>query len=630
MKYTPEQIVKAGLSFTIPLYQRLFEWNADNINQLLSDLYIAYEKYKELSNHSDEKDEKYDYYIGMLTATESDSSFVLVDGQQRFSVMMLFGCVMQIYCKEKWGAFLSINKSPRLSFISRYSDEQYLSKLIDKDFEYKGEFVNWKMKVAVDLIKGFMDGIGDDAVPFSSFVYEHLCFFISRLPQQYSPQDLNKYFERMNSSGKNLEHHEILKVKLLSKLDGNTSLYMQIWNKIADVDTVLIRKRDYKNEKQSDYYERKNKLLSYNIEEIVNNPSIINGLQEQHPETDSSIEKSKTIDEIAASDKKPQESSHYNNGSRCVIRFPHLLLQTLYYFIKNKNVVINSIEDFFDQRNLLETFKTYLPYEGANVNKEDIKSFFELLIHCRLIIDVCFVRSMEYGYSLDMNVSEDNNELKQLMMFESFLYVSSSNVTNYRWFGWLMDYVMKRNCIPCSTELFEELKQKCDNNNPLPDYDDLNFKKEIRYWFWRLDFYIWQHRKDLFSRDENEDVYLRIADNYVFIRNRSIEHIAPQQPKKESDLKWEDNEEDTKLRNSFGNLVMISQGLNSALSNSSYEEKKAHVESYFKSVNGTIESLKLLMVYKDWKIAWDKASIPIHGRKMYELLKSEIPLKQQY
>jgi len=136
-------------------------------------------------------------------------------------------------------------------------------------------------------------------------------------------------------------------------------------------------------------------------------------------------------------------------------------------------------------------------------------------------------------------------------------------------------------------------------------------------------------RKNPGTPDE-DSVLLDVAENYVFIRNRSIEHIAPQHPKSESDLKWDEkNQADTDLRNSFGNLVMISQGLNSALSNSSYEVKKAHVESYFKSVNGTIESLKLLMVYKDCKNAWNKDMISKHGYEMYELLRKEIPLKEE-
>ena len=67
------------------------------------------------------------------------------------------------------------------------------------------------------------NGSGED---FASYIFHNLCFFISNLPDGYSPRDLNKYFERMNASGKNLEQHEILKVKLLSNLDNDVDRYM--------------------------------------------------------------------------------------------------------------------------------------------------------------------------------------------------------------------------------------------------------------------------------------------------------------------------------------------------------------------------------------------------------------------
>jgi hypothetical protein len=86
-------------------------------------------------------------------------------------------------------------------------------------------------------------------------------------------------------------------------------------------------------------------------------------------------------------------------------------------------------------------------------------------------------------------------------------------------------------------------------------------------------------------------------------------------------MKWEDSPEDTIIRNSFGNLVMISQSLNSALSNESYEVKTAHVQSYCNgSKSGSIESLNLLIVHQEYK-KWDRETIADHGQKMYELLK---------
>ena len=619
MKYTPCTINDA--EYSIPLYQRLFEWGSENVAQLLDDLQSAFEKYIHASSSiiSGIDPTEWDYYIGMLTSTVADKSgekLYLVDGQQRFTVMTLIGCVMQSYARESWRKFLLYREKPRLSFISRKSDELYLIKLINQEFDYEGELVNYNMREAIKTVRDYMDKYKGDKEAFAKYIYNHLSFFISELPEKYGVQDLNKYFERMNSSGKNLEHHEILKVKILSKLDGNVSLYMQLWNKIADVDTILLRKKDYQKESEAEYNYRKNKVLMSSLADIEACPELINNLKDEDNKD------ARPIKSIGIREKKPQDlNNNHFNGSRSILRFPQLLLQTLFLYLRNKkgDEFTPRLDDFFNQNKLLETFQKHLPFEGVGVNKECLKEFFEHLLHCRVAMDVCFVRSLEYGYSLDMNLPEDNKELKELMMFESFLYVSSTNLTYYRWFGWLMTYVLNNQRIPNAKELFLELKKQTDSLNKLPEYSKLNFGEEIRYWFWRLDFYIWQHRYELFETEEDA-AYLDIVENYVFIRNRSIEHIAPQHPKTESKLQWSESEDDKKLLNSFGNLVMISQGLNSALSNESYEVKTAHVQSYYNGAkSGSIESLKLLLVHQNYS-KWDREAIKEHGENMYELL----------
>lgn len=614
MKYTPKLIAENGLTFTIPLYQRLFEWNNGNVTQLLDDLNNAF-----LINSES------DYFIGMLTATdnkEKDNHYQLIDGQQRFTVMTLLGCALKKYCNE-WNLFLKFEERPRLIFVSRKSDNEYLSQIVSGNtMSDDNIFINKKMKSGIDCITQYMNKYENNKKEdFAKYIYEHLCFFITKLPTHYSAQNLNTYFERMNSTGKNLAHHEILKVKLLSKLKGNVSLYMQLWNKIADVDTILIRQKE--NENNEYFFGRKKRILSSGLETITAESGLINGLKEGETSN------CKKISEISSTNIKPKSSGKSSSGSRCPIKFPQLILLTLYYFCSTKEISISRIETFFDTSKLLETFSKYLPYEGENVNEGNLQAYFEMLIKCRVMMDTCFIRCLEYGYELDMNLPEDDKDVKTLMMFESFLYVSSTNVTNYRWFTWLADFVMQTREIPSPQYLFSNLKACCDKSNPLPAYDDLKFGAEIRYWFWRLDFCIWEQRKDLFNESVSD--LKSIVENYVFIRNRSIEHIAPQHPKTESTFQWEKDtdDEDTKrklstLRNSFGNLVMISQGLNSALSNSSYLEKKAHVESYFNSVNGTIESLKLLMAYKDFKDDWNINAIETHGEEMYKLLDGEI------
>lgn len=592
MKYTPCEIKNRKLFFSIPIYQRLFEWDTENIETLLEDLKKEYECTNGDGN----------YYIGMLTSTKDNE---LVDGQQRFTVLMLLGCVMQKYYKE-WKDFLEIDNKPRLDFSSRPMDNNFLRSLIEQKDGNNTSFRNLKMQNGFNQIKSFMED-GEKIAPekreaFASYIYHHLCFFVSNLPEGYSPRDLNKYFERMNTSGKNLEQHEILKVKLLCNLDEDVDKYILLWNKLADVDTLLIRRR-----KDENLEERKRLAITGNIASIFSN-NLINGLIQDNQED------SMSIGDVERSSIAPKNEREVNVDSMCALTFPYLLLQVLYRKIGTK--IKGHINDFFKPSNLLSVFEEYLPYNGNNVNKQDIKDFMEQLLKARLALDICFVRPTEYGFSLDMNMPEDNNELKNLMMFQSMLYVSSSNYTNYRWFNWLMDEVEK-NGIPDVNAMYQSLKRQADNTFALPQYEKLTYNGDNRYWFWRLDFHIWQHRKEIFNNPES----IIIADNYVFKRNRSIEHIAPQTPLSNSNFQWNDDNIDNTLRDCFGNLVMISQGLNSSLSNESYEVKMAHVQSYINgSKSGSIESLKLLVAYQDYTKGWSKDAIVIHGKKMYEWL----------
>ena len=590
MKHTPNTIAKNNLFYTIPIYQRLFEWDDDNIMTLLEDLKKEY----------DQTNGENDYYIGMLTSTKDNE---LVDGQQRFTVMMLLGCVLQDYYKE-WKSFLIVGDKPRIDFTSRPLDNTYLRSIIEHRDTDGMSFKNLKMHNGCKLIRNFIEGMpSEDRFPFAAYVYNHMNFFISDLPAGYSPKDLNKYFERMNTTGKNLEQHEILKVKLLSNLDNDIDRYMLLWNKLSDVDTLLIRRR--KDENLEDI---KRSALSSSISTIIAN-NLINGINGV-----SDLSTSKSINDIVPIAVAPKSEREINKGSRCAITFPYLLLQVLYRKLNKK---INChINDFFKPSNLLSTFEEYLPFSGNDVNKNDIQEFMEMLVKARLALDICFVRPTEYGYSLDMALDEDNEDLKKLMMLESMLYVSSSNYTNHRWFNWLMDQV--ENGIPNVNDMYKSLKSFINNTFALPPYGALNYTGDNRFWFWKLDFHIWENRSTLFEKDSQE---MSIVENYVFKRNRSIEHIAPQTPQSNSRMKWENTPDDDTLRDSFGNLVMISQGLNSTLNNESYEVKTAHVQSYCNGAkSGSIESLKLLIVHKDYPNGWTKESIREHGKKMYKLL----------
>lgn len=601
MRHTPKSISLDNTIFIIPVYQRLFEWEQSNITTLLKDLKDRFDSTRKNPE---------DYFVGMLTSTHE---MELVDGQQRFTVMMLLGCALKEY--ENWNKFLICENNIRLSLPSRPLDQEYLEKIVFDCKLNNNDYVNRKMAAGIEVIKAFFDSIDSSLrKKFSDFIFEHLSFFITELPKEYSATDMNQYFERMNCTGKNLEQHEILKVKLIKNLKGDLNKYFVLWNNISDVDQPLIRKRTYKKENEYYFRQRKNNAFCVDFEELLSN-DYLNGMKE------SELNKKK-ISQVNPVSEKPSKQQNYERENRCVLSFPQLLLNTLYYFLPEECKSNIRIDEFFKPSNILETFAKYLPYEGDNVNCGLIKEFLSNLTKCRLALDICFVRPNEYGYFLDMNLPEGKDSLKNLMMIESMIFVSSSQNTYYKWFKWVVDFVLEAKSVPDANEFYKYLEEM-DNeeNSTLPQLEDLKFGSgDIKYWFWRLDLHIWLRRDDLFAKKPD---LLDVANRYVFTRNRSIEHVAPQTPKSDSNMIWNENEQkDEQIRNSFGNLAMISQSLNSSLQNESYEVKKAHVESFCnKSKTGSIESLKLLMIYNDYSKGWNRDMIKEHGEKMYEILK---------
>ena len=114
------------------------------------------------------------------------------------------------------------------------------------------------------------------------------------------------------------------------------------------------------------------------------------------------------------------------------------------------------------------------------------------------------------------------------------------------------------------------------------------FRSE-RYWFWRLDYYLWENREKLFDNKHlfrfTDNKVLKIVSSYIFRTNRSIEHFQPQDQSKNHE--WASKE----AIDSFGNLAMISPGFNSQQSNDPIHLKVARIEN--QAINCSLQSIKL-------------------------------------
>ena len=601
--YTPEKIgsgeFKGYRIFRIPIYQRLFEWGDEQLLGLLKDMKDFFEKNIE---------EKALYYLGMMTVSPSGNETAdLVDGQQRFTTMILMGIAMHNVGGNEWKNFTT---KDRLSFIAREDDQSYLQRIIgnyknsdetaSKDIPIP---VNLKMQHALKVIEDFLKELGEDKEAYCNNVYKRLAFFVAELPGNYneSPKKLNKYFEAMNSAGRSLEQHEKIKVDLLKNCpDGYSKVsFNDIWNKVERMDKRIL----CAEENEGTAYQ-----IDAEIEKVCQTDIITDYAVERQEYQDYGMK----IEDILPSENEPKEQQTRKDVCS-VIDFQELLILAL-------NFTLNQEDRPLDKHKLEEAFK--------DLPNKDIPCFYRNLYLQRLLLDryVIRVEKEDGRNTYRLRLTDDEvitEEERKLIQYQSMLYVSTPA---HKWLApylnWLKDMeANNRKGLKAST-LLDKLKE-IDNNqihkeSDLKPIDEMAYDKGIeRYWFWRLDYYLWERRKE---KDENENYRFfnpteqNVVDSYVFRTNRSIEHLHPQN--QTNNEKW-----DEKDVNSFGNLAMISASFNSQQSNKSVEEKFGRIKSQLKSKE--LESLKMYKMYLaagETDSGWTIERKNEHQEEMYRIL----------
>ena len=576
-RYTPEKIVEEKLIFSIPLYQRLFSWGEEQVKGLLYDL----------KNHFDpDLDNGTPYYLGMLSCIKSDNHYDLIDGQQRFTVMILLAIVLRNYY-EKWNGFLDGGK--RLRFMSRTKDNEYLTAVINRQVEILDP--NRKMEDGKKIIFDFMVSqfsSDDMRESFAKSAYTRMSFFFSELPLSYAsnPASLNKYFEAMNAGGKGLEQHEILKVKLMQGEENKVHL-TQIWNAVCDLNRPVIKRneKDLEEGYRSKYMQAIELCRNHRFNEAFE-------LCESSYDTEDNNE----IGDIEAKQQDFRQS-FIETGERSFITFPEFLMMVI-------DIYLNLSGSYsFYRKELLKIYEAHpIP---------DKQDFYNQLLFYRLLLDyyIVYKEGDENTNKYDI-VFKEGASAEALKQYQSMLYVSQSPF--YNWLKPVLER-LHNEMVRDTDELLLWIKEIDNSLHPLPrDVNEMTYDKGIdRYWFWRLDYYLWERKEDYFKTEEEK----QIVEEYVFRANRSIEHLHPQH--QENNDIWGDDD-----IHSFGNLAMISQSFNSQQSDDPVTVKFARIKD--QAHNHTLQSIKMYLMYLDAEkspLGWKVDIKNKHQDKMYDLLK---------
>lgn len=621
---TPKQVVNNDLSFSIPIYQRLFTWSEEQIEPLLIDL---------LYNCCTANKEH--YYIGLLTTKNSE----LVDGQQRFTVMTLIAIVLWKNFKDsKWKDFIFTQKEKfRLTFTARIEDQKYLESELNANVDgekqefHCGLYRNDLMANAIKTISSFFNekigptvesfNLKDCTIPsiheFSEYIFNNMAFFIQEIPNGYTPKMMNKYFETMNSTGKNLENHEILKVDLLKEAfsDGNYGdeydHYVTMWNKASQMDRTIFPVSDDKSStylsmlekikldhwdqlKQSEYLDYEGTSISIN--------DIVSG---------------RGINMIKGTSARRDTRFH------SFLNFTDFLLQVLWIVLSSQNIRITTTR-FFKREDLRKTFKDYWKYIG------DKKEFIKNVYKYRVILDWSIIRVDGDGdYEL---LAESDKGYSKLEQYEAMMYASSSLYTYYLWVPDILKSVAAKGYD--EQRLLNELKIKDDKTHEEPK-GKLSYNQFDKYYFRRLDYIIWEKVISSMSKEElkkellNEGVDFMdgVIDSikaFKFHNYNSVEHLYPRNDSRQ--LKSEDGTNKAEnsfgeALHSFGNLALVSDIFNSTQGYQSLDHKFVNIKEQI--IKKKIESIKLVLMYccaKGELKNWSVDASNFHQNKMMEIL----------
>ena len=620
--YSLTDIVKESPSwhFNIPIYQRLYVWGEDQVLTLLNDLVNAYERDEDL------------FFLGGTLLVEQDGvigrHFDLIDGQQRFTTLWMLCHAWQQVLKP----FLTVSEDSstqtRLRFAIRPEVNSFIETLTFGAHEQSmaEDEATKRMRIALDLMKSVFEkrslpvGVKDKETHLTgltNFVFGKVKFVITTVPRE---TDLNKLFEVINNRGVQLQHHEILKARMLDSLtETERGPYAVLWEACADMDSFIERNLAGLSELSATeitgFYEHKNRNLG-DSEYICR--VLSRRMHDQSTPHTLDLEKIlNTLDDTWASDVDVEVDDTDPTRVRSIFGFPLFLQHTLrIWLFENKRGDLPRLLD----RELLHLFDQHF-FQDSPKTTENVRSFIKLLWRIRVIFDEHFIKWVDQGEEevhliskISVSTSKNKNRYmsrsletdahRDFSLLQSMLYHSQEITTQY----WVTPLLHFMHCNPyAKVDRYFDFLRHLDNHlfcsaadkslvertlafmkNPWQRYA-LVHKTELasaygvkfaHYWFYKLEFVLW------FQRKRNKEGWRK----FRLTAKSSVEHISPQTPTER------DSNQVDKALECLGNLALVSRSLNSEYGNLPYNEKR---QRFLNKNKNRIDSLKMDLIYEN-------------------------------
>ena len=356
--------------FEIPIYQRNYAWEKDEISALIQDVYDSYKK-----NGGSP------YYIGTLVSYhKGDRVYEVIDGQQRLTTISLI-----------LGA-LHIKHNNKLTYRARKKSDATLRSIengkerpdeIDIGIENGYKYTNSAIGdiVPEDSLQGF-------TAYFNNFV--HIIHYI--VPKDI---DLNHYFEIMNSRGEQLEKHEIVKANLMRELhnDDERRVFNRIWECCAEMN--IYTQQNLKDIRPDDIFGTSlYDFLPTSFEDILMSYRSKKNTEEV---SDSTVSIASIINnENKGKWTKLDDDTEKKDSFQPIIDFPNFLLIVL-KITRMSEPDFSPLDFYLDDKELLHEFNKVSFDEGK------VRHFAYILLKARFLLDNYVVHHSKEEDTLDSN-----------------------------------------------------------------------------------------------------------------------------------------------------------------------------------------------------------------------------------
>ena len=646
-----------NITYTIPIYQRNYAWEEDEIASLVKDVYDSYSK--DANRH---------YYIGTLvTYKRGDNEYEVIDGQQRLTTIYII--------LKALGAKDIKNK---LTYSARKASALTIDKL--DNYPNLGDEVDNGIRNGYKYAKSALENIvGIDDLNICKEFREYFTHKVHIIHYQVPKDvDLNHYFEVMNSRGEQLEKHEIVKSILSQCLkDKDLSAFGRLWEACSEMNLYV--QQAYP---EIDVFGKH--LDSFLIDDFIEIP------QQAESEGEGTILELLTQSIERIDEENTQEQS---DKFQPIIDFPNFLLIVLKLTRIMDSQEFNPTDFTLDDKELLnEFYKALDEFTSDSKREKFVQKFAFNLLKAKYFLDNYIVHhtisdkefsgdnpwKLQYYYQesrnrkiyrYSKNLSDKSDIQKELVHLLSMFEVSFTPKQRKNYLFYCLLFLFENSdCTEkeylnflqsLASKYFYDvyLNKLClnDRNQPSPNAfdvamleqgtiqvdeignEDIDYKKEFKniyqqgkadiplFVFNYADYILWQEysyslrgnqtkkgskgRNLFFQKLGCSDFGLDFFDNFYFSRTRkSLEHFYPQAKAVKDQDKNDCNISKSEI-NCFGNFAMIGAEANSSGSNWNPETKLKHYLDS-KSDPVSVASLKFRIMMQ---ICQDNAKAMLNG-----------------